>query len=310
MHAFPIRHLRMLAAALLLAATAVPAVAAEVVTAAPVTTQAVAGQSQVQNRYVSEFSAFAGSEDNAQSLYNGLRNGDRITLTQPWTGSNGSSGTTVVQFDPPTQPMGNGNVTIATALARQQLASYGITEPTPQQLQAALTGGAIQPANPAAAPVMLKGVLVQRADGMGWGGIANASGTNLGRVVGSLRGSRGDSLASAGDLSSSGVNSSATSGTTSSRSLTTAAGGSAAPRSGHGKADAMRSAGHYGRSAYTPSRGIVTAGGNPVAVGGMSMQGGARMSHVGKGPGNAGGFYASGRGNGHAQGQAKGLHKH
>lgn len=311
MHAFPNRHARMLAAALLLAAMGAPAAAADVVTTAPTATPAVTtdGQSKVQARYVGEFSVFAGSEDNAQSLYSGLRNGTRITLTEPWTGSNGSSGTTVVQFDPPTRPMGNGNVTIATALAREQLAGYGITEPTPQQLQAALTGGAIQPADSTASPVMLKGVLVQRADGMGWGNIARASGTNLGSVVSGLRSSRGDRLASAGGLSESGTTSGTASGMVSSRGLTTAAGGSGTPRAGITKADAMRSAGH-GRSSYTPSRGIVTAGGSPVAVGGLSMQGGARAGHAGNGFAATGGVSASGRSTANSQGQGKGLIRH
>lgn len=296
MHAFPIRHSRMLAAALLLAATAVPAAAADVVTTAPATTQAgtTDGQSKVQARYVGEFGAFAGSEDNAQSLYSGLRNGARITLTGPGAGSNG---TTVVQFDPPTRPMGNGNVTIATALAREQLASYGITEPTPQQLQAALTGGAIQPADPTVSPVVLKGVLVQRADGMGWGNIARASGTNLGSVVSGLRSAR--------SVSASGT----TSGAASSRGLTTAAGGSSTPRTGVTKADAMRSADH-GRSAYTPSRGIVTADGSPVAAGRLSMQGGVRAGHAGNSLGATGGVSASGRSAANPQGQGKGLTKH
>ena len=39
--------------------------------------------------------------------------------------------------------MGFGNVYISLALAKQQLSTLGITQPTPQQLQAALTGGTI-----------------------------------------------------------------------------------------------------------------------------------------------------------------------
>jgi hypothetical protein len=184
-------HLRMLMAGLLSWAAAFAAPAAETVVMQPPLQYADTSgdgsrQARVQSRFISDFGEFAGSEDNARSLYSGLRNGTQITLASTTTAGGGAAGTAVVQFEPPTRPMGNGNVFISTALARQQLASYGITNPTPQQLQAALTGGTIIPADATAKPVVLKGILVQRADGMGWGSIAKASGTNLGKVVSGL----------------------------------------------------------------------------------------------------------------------------
>ena len=136
----------------------------------------------LQIRFVRDFREFAGSEVNAQSLYTGLKHGTRITLAAPSMMTNrGSIATPVVQFDPPPRPMGNGNVFISAALAKQQLANYGITEPTPQQLQAALTSGSIQPAG-GTKPVVLKGILVQRAEGMGWGSIAKNAGMKIGNV--------------------------------------------------------------------------------------------------------------------------------
>lgn len=86
------------------------------------------GTAQVESRIAGDFTTFAGSDANAQSLVTGLRSGTPITLTD--TSSTGGATTTTLTFDPPTRPMGYGNVFISLALARQQLASYGITDPT------------------------------------------------------------------------------------------------------------------------------------------------------------------------------------
>ena len=55
---------------------------------------------------------------------------------------------------------------IALSLAEASLKQQGITNPTSEQLQGALMG-----------------VLKQRADGKGWGQIANSMGFKLGEVV-------------------------------------------------------------------------------------------------------------------------------
>jgi hypothetical protein len=70
--------------------------------------------------------------------------------------------------------MGYGNIRIALRLAQTQLASQGIRNPTPAELQGALIG---VPGSPT------QGVLQMRAAGMGWGQIANAMGVKLGTVV-------------------------------------------------------------------------------------------------------------------------------
>jgi hypothetical protein len=130
----------------------------------------------VTDRIASDFGSFAGSRHNATNLVTGLRSGSTITLTErhhpPAT------------FTPPTRPMGYGNVSTSLALARFQLAQQGINHPTPQQLQTALMGGTIT-AN--GRTVAYRGILQMRADGMGWGEIAHASGTKLGPVVSSIR---------------------------------------------------------------------------------------------------------------------------
>jgi hypothetical protein len=124
------------------------------------------------SRYVQrigdQYVSFAGSSANLESLAAGLRHGSSVTLTE---------GTTSVDFLPPTPPMGYGNVTRALDLARRQLSAAGITNPTPEQLRAAMMGGTVSTAN---GDVTLQGVLRLRSQGMGWGQIAHAVGVHPG----------------------------------------------------------------------------------------------------------------------------------
>ncbi len=124
-------------------------------------------------KLVSQFSTFAGSTDNAKALVTGLRTGSSITLT-----SGGSTGPTTI--NPPTKPMGFGNVNISLALAQASLAQQGITNPTPQQIQAALIGGSVTTSK---GMTTLPGILTLRSEGKGWGVIAKSLDLNLGKVV-------------------------------------------------------------------------------------------------------------------------------
>ena len=124
------------------------------------------------SKLVSEFSALAGSTDNAKSLVTGLRSGSSVTLTL-----NGASTT----FASPTKPLGYGEINIALSLAQESLAKQGITNPTPQQLQAALTGKS--------------GILTLRGEGKGWGAIADSLGVKLGKVVSSTKSESSEKLA-------------------------------------------------------------------------------------------------------------------
>src|SRR5512132_1141402 len=141
-------------------------------------TGASRGQTLVAGRIASNFGGFAGSDANALALTNALRTGTATTLTYTTTttGANGKpvTTTTTSTFTPPTKPMGWGNVKISLALAQAQLQQLGITKPTAEQLQAALNGGTVKAAD--GTSVTLKGVLQMRADGMGWGQIAQAGG--------------------------------------------------------------------------------------------------------------------------------------
>lgn len=132
---------------------------------------------------VPTYSTFAGSDANATALVDGLRNGKSITLTTSDSGTTGTTGTATsgsVTFTPATPKMGNGNVNIALALAQAELTKLGITEPTPEQIEAALNGGSITTSEGA---TTVPGVLTLRSEGQGWGLIAKTLGFKLGDVV-------------------------------------------------------------------------------------------------------------------------------
>ncbi len=116
----------------------------------------LAAMAQSESQLIERYTALAGSKQNATSLVNGLRDGKEVKLTK---------GTTSETFTPPTGKMGYGNVDNALALAAASLEKKGITQPTPAQLEASVMD-----------------VLRLRADGKGWGQIAQAQGVKLGDV--------------------------------------------------------------------------------------------------------------------------------
>src|SRR5512139_1596897 len=132
-------------------------------------------------RLGTEFSTFAGSDTNAQALVTGLRDGTAITLDETVTNADGTISTTQTTIQPATGPLGYGNVRIALALAEASLAQQGITDPTAEEIAAALNGGTLTLAD--GTTVDLNGVLADRAAGQGWGQIANAMGFKLGDLM-------------------------------------------------------------------------------------------------------------------------------
>lgn len=112
--------------------------------------------SQGEHQLIERYTDLAGSEENAASLVKGLREGQEVTLT---------NGDTTETFTPPTGKMGWGNVDNSIAIAERLLKDQGINDPTPAQLEAAMTE-----------------VLKLRAGGMGWGEISKAHGFKLGEV--------------------------------------------------------------------------------------------------------------------------------
>ena len=205
------------------------------------------GQTLVATKIARNFSGIAGGDDNSLALVNALRTGTEVklvTTVPPPAGSPAGTQptTTTTTFTPPTKPMGWGNVKHALALAQDQLARAGITNPTAAQLQTALMGGDLVRTNAdgTKTTTTVKGVLTMRADGMGWGNIAKEGGTTLGAVARKV------------DMSANGVKASTT---TMTQGVTTAAGGSASGTTPKGVATAASATSTQG------SKGLVTASG-------------------------------------------------
>lgn len=224
---------------------------------------AVTGESHVSSRISQDFAGFAGSDTNAGSLVTGLRSGSPITLTAP-SGANQQPSS--VTFTPPTRPMGNGNVYISLALAKQQLASLGITQPTPEQLKAALVGGTVTTGSGAAArTVTLPGVLTQRSQGMGWGNVAKSQGLTLGSVVSGMKSTNHDLSA----IHSHRIGATNAVGTSAGGTTATPVATGASAGAGHGITTAAGSSGvghgnHYGGTTVNGT-GSVRGGGSSVA---------------------------------------------
>jgi hypothetical protein len=146
------------------------------------------GETNVTGKISGTFNSFLGSDSTA--VVTGLRNGTPITLTTTTPAATPGAAPTVTTtvITPPTGKMGHGNVFTSLALAKQQLGQLGISQPTPEQLQAALTGGKITTGTGATPTTTeLQGVLTMRSQGMGWGQIAQKQGTKLGPVISGLK---------------------------------------------------------------------------------------------------------------------------
>lgn len=239
------------------------------------------GQGVVTGKIAGDFEAFAGSRQNAEALVTGLRSGSEITLTGDTAQPGGTATPTELTFTPETGKMGYGNVYTTLSLAKAELAGLGITNPTPEQIQAALSGGTITVNG--TSTTLNSGILDMRASGMGWGEIAHSLGYKLGHVISAMK-SANATMGTATGTTTGGV--------------TTASGTVAQP--GKGKAGATTSSGKS-------SGGIVKGDGHGHGKGGIvtatgSAAGGVAASGLSKGGGiqNAGG-----QGNGKALGHNK-----
>ncbi len=271
-------------------------------------TAANRGQTLVAGKIAANFSTLAGSDANSLALVNALRTGTNATLTYttPPATPGGTPTTTIATYDPPTGKMGWGNVKIALALAQDSLARLGITNPTADQLQAALNGGSVTVKNPdgTTTTTTLKGILQMRADGMGWGQIAQASGTKLGPVVSGLKSTHAKiaalpkttSKSTATTTTSTPAGAGTTKGVSaSSKGIVTAAGVSASPSQSHGAAS----------SASAPGRGMVTAAGAGASLGAAN----AASHGPGSGVVTANGGAATGVTTAHGAGAGNGSDK-
>jgi hypothetical protein len=229
------------------------------------------GNLKVESRIGSDFNAFAGSTANSSNLVTGLRTGSDITLSS--TDAKGVVTTTT--FTPPTGKMGYGNVYTSLALAKHQLAGIGITQPTAQELQAAMIGGNVTTIGPngQTTTTALTGVLTLRSQGMGWGQIAQTYGTKLGPVISGMKAANTHvSTLPAATTKAAPASGVTRAGGASSSGVTTAAGGSN-PGQGNGNA--------YGR-------GVTTAGGGAAGQGNGNAYGRGITTGAGGTPGNSG----------------------
>lgn len=153
---------------------------------------ALSGQTQVGTRFIHDYTGFAGSRANASNLVIGLRRGTPIALTAaPGNGQDAAP----ISFTPPIRALGNSAVYISLALAKQQLANLGISQPTPEQIKAALIGGTVSSGGAVTRTATLPGVLTLRSQGMSWAAIAKSQGVRLGAVVNGMQGANHDLVA-------------------------------------------------------------------------------------------------------------------
>ena len=291
------------------------------------TTAANRGQTLVAGKIASNFNTFAGSKENSIALVNALRNGTDATLTYttPATKPGGAPTTTTATYDPPTGKMGWGNVKIALALAQDSLARAGITNPTAEQLQAALNGGSVtvKNADGTATTTKLSGVLQMRADGMGWGEIAKANGTKVGPVVSQLKmaNTKVAALPPAKDSASTTTAAGTRTATNKTKSITTGADAGSVSSGGKDKGITTAAVGSvtqsskgngnaYGRGVVTGAGGgativAATGGGKPSSTGAGVVTGTGGGSGVTTGHGNSGG-HGNGNAGGNGNGKGKG----
>jgi hypothetical protein len=260
------------------------------------------GQTNVINKISGDFNSFLGSDSTA--VVTGLRNGTPITLTSTTTTPSSTPGglpvttTTNTVITPPTGQMGFGNVYISLALAKQQLSTLGITQPTPEQLQAALTGGAITQTTGTGATATttttnLQGILTMRSQNMGWGQIAQKLGFKLGPVIAGMKSANHNLAGTTASTNRSGT--AAASGKQTDNGIVSGSGKSSTSAnqgvsSGKGSGEGIVTASGKGNgNAYGLNRssGIVTGSGNAGSNGGIVSAGGASSNGMTNGKGHS-----------------------
>jgi hypothetical protein len=247
--------------------------------------QTSSGSSTPATNISNEYSYFL-KNVNSQQVVNDLRNGQwTTTVTDPKTNT-----TTTTTQALPTGKMGFGNVKISLALAQYSLSQQGITQPTSQQLYTALAGGQMVPGDPTTTTT---GILQMRAQGMGWGQIAQKYNVKLGQLM-------------SGKQPASTTTTSTTSATASGKSSTTFTGkGNGKAFSGSESQDngltnaSGRSGGTYSSSASGNGNGIVSGSGRSID----------QTSGIVTGAGNGNQYGASGGGHGNGGGIGSGHSK-
>lgn len=136
----------------------------------------------VVQRITTEVGGVACSPDTVESLVDALHNGSAVTITTEVNGQPESA-----TFTPTGPRLGYGEAYIALGLAAEELRDAGITScATPQEWQAVLDGGPITVTTTGVAvaqPRQFPGILNLRAQGQGWGQIAQSGNVQLGQVL-------------------------------------------------------------------------------------------------------------------------------
>jgi len=253
---------------------------------APNFAQTTSASSTPATNISNDYSDFLQKVDSKQ-VVNDLRNGQwTTTTTDPTTKT-----TTTTTEALPTGKMGYGNVKISLALARYSLSKQDppILQPTSEQLHTALVGGQMVAGD---TTTQTNGILQMRADGMGWGQIAQKYDVKLGQLM-------------------SGKQPVATTTTTTATTSTTGKGITTA--SGKSSTDSVTATGKGHGKAFSGSKsqgnGIVSASGQTAGTSSSSMTHGGRgiVSGSGRSIGHTSGI-VTGAGNGHQYGASAGGH--
>jgi homoaconitase/3-isopropylmalate dehydratase large subunit len=247
----------------------------------PTVAQTTSASSTPATNISNEYSYFL-KNVNSQQVVNDLRNGQwTTTVTDPKTNL-----TTTTTEAVPTGKMGFGNVKISLALAQESLRQQGILQPTSEQLHTALVGGQMVPGD---STTMTNGILQMRADGMGWGQIAQKYDVKLGQLM-------------SGKQPASTTTTSTTSTSTTSKGITTANGKSSTTVTGKGNGKAFS-------GSESQESGIVSASGRTSGTSSGSVSHGGRgiVSGSGRSLGHTSGI-VTGAGSGHQYGASGGGH--
>jgi hypothetical protein len=257
---------------------------------APILAQTSSASSTPATNISNDYSYFLKNVDSKQ-VVNDLRNGQwTTTTTDPQTNV-----TTTNTEALPTGKMGFGNVKISLALAQESLRQQGIVQPTSKQLHTSLMGGQMVPGD---STTTTNGILQMRAEGMGWGQIAQKYDVKLGQLM-------------SGKQPATTTTTSTTSSTTAGKGITTANGKSSTAVTGKGNDKTFsgsnsqengivsasgRTSGTSSNSASHEGRGIVSGSGRPVG----------HTSGIVTGAGSGHQYGASGGGQGNSGGHGNG----
>jgi hypothetical protein len=257
------------------------AISLSIVAAAPAPNfaQTSSGSSTPATNISNDYSYFLKNVDSKQ-VVNDLRNGHWTTTTTDPTTNTTTTNTEAL----PTGKMGFGNVKISLALAQESLRQQGIMQPTSEQLHTSLMGGQMVPGD---STTTTNGILQMRAEGMGWGQIAQKYDVKLGQLM-------------SGKQPASTTTTGTTSTATASKGITTANGKSSTTVMGKGN-------GKVFSGSNSQENGIVSASGRTSGASSSSASQGGRgiVSGSGRSMGHISGIVTGG-GNGHQYGASGG----